>query len=175
MIVRLSALSLAVIAAAILAEGCGAKPGAAGTAPDKAQLIAGSWRCQAPGGPSMPPEFTEILFNYDATFLSDGAFRQTGLVRATFDRKPLEMQLIFRGKWSLKGDRIRQEFDYQGATMLKVDGEIIDHSHINKTFIDEITRDPSIKTYEVLLTKVDDRELVFETSDRELTMCSRAG
>jgi hypothetical protein len=170
MFVRLSVMSLAVLVA-----GCGAEPGGAGAAAERAQLIAGTWRCHAPVNGSMPEELSEALFSYDLTYVTDGDMREAGIAGGKYKGQKLELNMLQRGKWSLKGDKLRHAYDYMGANWLKVDGRIIDHSYVNKQLADEARRNPSSMTTEQRIIMLDRRELVFEQKhDRQIVTCARA-
>ena len=143
-------------------------------APTKTQLIAGSWRCQTGAGSDLARDIVDPVFKYDATFLPDGVVRATGMLTGMAEKKPVEMGYMMRAKWTLEGDTLRLDYDVQAATSIKIEGEVLDHSMLNKDFVDASTKDPSLKSAAFTVSEITHERLVLTRASGASVECERA-
>jgi hypothetical protein len=164
----------AVMAAGLLTAACGDRSAKAATPPlpGKAALVVGSWRCTIQGGTDLASDIANPVHKYDATYLPEGDVRISGTVSGEVEQKPATMTYMARANWKLEGEKLRLDYTMRAATKLVVDGEVLDHSMLNKNFIDAESSNPSQKGAAYKLTGVTEDKLDL-SGDGQSIACKR--
>jgi hypothetical protein len=139
----------------------------------KAALITGSWRCETDAASVLAGDIGSPVHKYDATYPPEGDVRISGTVTGTLGARPVAMGYMARAKWTLEKDTLDLDYSIQAATSLTVEKEPLDHSMLNKDFIDATTREPSLNSAKLTVGELTDKSLVLTDARGARATCKR--
>jgi hypothetical protein len=154
-----------------LLAACGAAKAAIPTpaAGASASLLPGSWTCKTEGGADMP----DAVMEFSASYMSDGAASLVGVIKARQDGEPLEINVMSRAAWTMKGKMLRHEVTYEAITSATLAGAELDRSILNKAFADVVSADPGVNSSDAEVLNLTDKQMVLGETDGGITTCER--
>jgi hypothetical protein len=132
-------------------------------------LLPGSWTCRTEGGADMP----DAVMEFSASYMSDGAASLVGVIKARQDGEPLEINVISRAAWTVKGKMLRHEVTYEAITSATLSGAALDRSIFNKAFADVVSADPGVNSSDAEVLNLTDKQMVLGETDGGITTCKR--
>ena len=160
------------VCALVLLAACGAAKAAtpAASAPgSSATMLRGSWTCKTEGGADMP----DAVMEFSASYMSDGAASLVGVIKARQDGEPLEINVISRADWTMKGKMLHHEVTYEAITSATLGGAALDRSILNRAFATVVNADPGVNSSDAEVLNLTDKQMVLGETDGGITTCQR--